>query len=237
MKTAIYYYEVEKTYRELKSALAGCRTYEDVNRALQNLTREDPSPDRAYTKDYPIKFERISYRSDMFVKKVRLGCLWEGDVPVANFDKHMIRFLAEDLGLDLRYDNYNVAVVYDDELMEESETFGSYEEAVAHAEELTVRLPDIDDEFQSAVIWINGWNGTEVSEDGYDYEEEFDTVYGGIASEIRKIIGNRSQREFAQEYDIPLRTVEAWCRGLRTPPDYVLSLLRTAEEKKKGTHN
>lgn len=38
-----------------------------------------------------------------------------------------------------------------------------------------------------------------------------------------------TQARFAQEYNVPLRTIENWDSGVRTPPSYVLELLLLAE--------
>lgn len=42
--------------------------------------------------------------------------------------------------------------------------------------------------------------------------------------EMRKCFGD-TQSAFAKRYQIPFRTIQNWESGLRTPPDYVLSLL------------
>lgn len=34
-----------------------------------------------------------------------------------------------------------------------------------------------------------------------------------------------SQTELSRRYNIPLRTVQDWCSGRRTPQDYVVALL------------
>ena len=34
-----------------------------------------------------------------------------------------------------------------------------------------------------------------------------------------------SQIELSRRFDIPIRTVSDWCRGLRTPPDYVVRMI------------
>ncbi len=34
-----------------------------------------------------------------------------------------------------------------------------------------------------------------------------------------------TQKGFAEHFGIPLRTVQDWCRGLRTPPEYVKRLI------------
>lgn len=39
-------------------------------------------------------------------------------------------------------------------------------------------------------------------------------------------------RQIALKYGIPQRTVEAWSAGDRTPPDYVLKLIRMDLEKR-----
>lgn len=51
--------------------------------------------------------------------------------------------------------------------------------------------------------------------------------------EIKKIIGDRTQKRFAEEFNIPLRTVEDWTSGRRTPPPYVIELLKIADEKNR----
>lgn len=43
-------------------------------------------------------------------------------------------------------------------------------------------------------------------------------------TEMRNYIGI-SRAEFSRRYNIPLRTLESWEAGVRTPPEYVLQLL------------
>lgn len=43
-------------------------------------------------------------------------------------------------------------------------------------------------------------------------------------SSVRKLSG-LTQRAFADEYSIPVRTIENWDAGMREPPQYVLELL------------
>lgn len=45
--------------------------------------------------------------------------------------------------------------------------------------------------------------------------------------EFREIMG-MSQKEFADAYKIPLRTLQNWEIGRRTPPPYVMALLHRA---------
>lgn len=40
-----------------------------------------------------------------------------------------------------------------------------------------------------------------------------------------------SQARFAAAFEIPVRTLEDWERGLRTPPAYVVKLLELAAQK------
>lgn len=36
---------------------------------------------------------------------------------------------------------------------------------------------------------------------------------------------NLTQSKFAREFEIPLRTVQNWCNGERTPPPYLIKLI------------
>ena len=42
--------------------------------------------------------------------------------------------------------------------------------------------------------------------------------------ELRKLTG-LSQTAFGEKYDIPMRTIQNWEKGVRIPPIYVLKLL------------
>lgn len=55
------------------------------------------------------------------------------------------------------------------------------------------------------------------------------------AAEIRAILGV-SRAEFSRRYGIPIRTLEDWDAGVRTPSDWVLALLERVvrEDKKRG---
>lgn len=52
-------------------------------------------------------------------------------------------------------------------------------------------------------------------------KEELTTV---SISDLRSLIG-LSRSEFSRRYGIPIRTMEDWEAGRRTPPEYVVSLL------------
>lgn len=45
--------------------------------------------------------------------------------------------------------------------------------------------------------------------------------------EIRNALGV-TQKEFSRIYKIPVRTIQDWERGERTPPEYVVELLERA---------
>lgn len=42
--------------------------------------------------------------------------------------------------------------------------------------------------------------------------------------ELRKLTG-LSQTAFGEKYDIPMRTIQNWEKGVRIPPSYVIKLL------------
>lgn len=46
-------------------------------------------------------------------------------------------------------------------------------------------------------------------------------------TEMRNYIGV-SRAEFSRRYNIPIRTLESWEAGVRTPPEYVRQLLERA---------
>lgn len=46
---------------------------------------------------------------------------------------------------------------------------------------------------------------------------------------------NLSQTQLAESFDIPLRTVQDWHAGRRTPPPYVVNMLIQLLELKKAT--
>lgn len=46
-----------------------------------------------------------------------------------------------------------------------------------------------------------------------------------------------TQREFAEHFGIPRRTIENWEAGVNQPPQYVISLLEIAIEKEEQNGN
>lgn len=51
--------------------------------------------------------------------------------------------------------------------------------------------------------------------------------------EIRTLTGF-SQKQFAEYFGIPLRTVQEWEQGRRKPPDYIPKLLERVWKAEKG---
>lgn len=66
-------------------------------------------------------------------------------------------------------------------------------------------------------------------------KEELTTV---SISDLRSLIG-LSRSEFSRRYGVPIRTLEDWEAGRRTPPEYVISLLERVvkEDIKKEENN
>ena len=54
-----------------------------------------------------------------------------------------------------------------------------------------------------------------------------------MIEKLKELIGDMSQRGFSQKYGIPLRTLEEWLAGRRTPPSYVIDLLAKVIEYEK----
>lgn len=55
-------------------------------------------------------------------------------------------------------------------------------------------------------------------------------------TEIEKIIKemNMTNNDFCREFNIPPRTLAHWIKGDRTPPPYVISLLKGVANKNKN---
>ena len=53
-------------------------------------------------------------------------------------------------------------------------------------------------------------------------------------TEIRAILGV-SRAEFSRRYSIPIRTLEDWDAGKRTPPEWLLKLLERVVKEDKAS--
>lgn len=53
-------------------------------------------------------------------------------------------------------------------------------------------------------------------------------IWGAAHRSVKDIAADAglSQRKLAERFDIPIRTVEDWCTGKRTPPDYVRMMMQ-----------
>lgn len=65
------------------------------------------------------------------------------------------------------------------------------------------------------------------------YEPDFYEVAEVEINDIRGIryLAGLTQAKFSEKYGIPKRTIEEWEGGRRTPPPYVVTLLRRAVEE------
>lgn len=73
------------------------------------------------------------------------------------------------------------------------------------------------------------WGDSEDADIPTDRIAQIGRIWDAAHTTVRDLVAasGLSQAAFATRYCIPRRTVEDWCRGLRTPPDYVrLSLAR-----------
>lgn len=59
--------------------------------------------------------------------------------------------------------------------------------------------------------------------DTFTLDSVYDMAYGGVRR-IRTVIG-LSQISFAEQYQIPRRSLEAWETGTRVPPSYTVKML------------
>lgn len=71
------------------------------------------------------------------------------------------------------------------------------------------------------------WGEPEDADIPTDCIEQIGRIWDAAHMTARDMVytAGPSQSAFATRYCIPRRTVEDWCRGLRTPPDYVRLLL------------
>lgn len=82
-------------------------------------------------------------------------------------------------------------------------------------------------------VYVSDWSTSLIFEDVDSEEkllsiaEEVGKIWDAAHMTMREIIqaSGFSQARFAHEFTIPKRTVESWCMGDRTPPDYVRYLL------------
>ena len=58
--------------------------------------------------------------------------------------------------------------------------------------------------------------------------EQLAAIWEAAHRSVRDIVSaaGLTQRQLADRFCVPYRTVEDWCRGLRTPPDYVRLMMQ-----------
>ena len=93
----------------------------------------------------------------------------------------------------------------------------------------------------AAALYDGGWRAEDrdrlIAE--YDLtEDEADILCAELEDmepEIRtlRVQAGMTQREFSEYLNIPLRTIQEWEQGRRTPPDYVVELIRYKVEKER----
>lgn len=58
--------------------------------------------------------------------------------------------------------------------------------------------------------------------------EQLGSIYDAVHRSIKQIAADAglTQRKLAERFCIPVRTIEDWCAGKRTPPDYVRLMMQ-----------
>lgn len=58
--------------------------------------------------------------------------------------------------------------------------------------------------------------------------EQLGSIYDAVQRSVKQIASDAgmSQRKLAERFCIPVRTIEDWCAGKRTPPDYVRLMMQ-----------
>lgn len=58
--------------------------------------------------------------------------------------------------------------------------------------------------------------------------EQLGSIYDAVHRSIKQIAADAglTQRKLADRFCIPVRTIEDWCAGKRTPPDYVRLMMQ-----------
>ena len=58
--------------------------------------------------------------------------------------------------------------------------------------------------------------------------EQLGSIYDAVHRSVKQIAADAglTQRKLAERFCIPVRTIEDWCTGKRTPPDYVRLMMQ-----------
>lgn len=84
------------------------------------------------------------------------------------------------------------------------------------------------DTYVSDIALSSIWEDTPSDEIPADRVEAIAKVWGAYHKSVKDIAAETgmTQRKLADRFCIPLRTVEDWCAGKRTPPDYVRMMMQ-----------
>lgn len=87
---------------------------------------------------------------------------------------------------------------------------------------------------QSRDDFVSDWSLSSIWGDDPDAEipadrpDQLGSIWDAAHRSVREIaaLAGLSQRKLAERFCIPTRTIEDWCRGLRTPPDHVRLMMQ-----------
>mgnify|MGYP002709811939 CR=1 FL=1 len=84
------------------------------------------------------------------------------------------------------------------------------------------------DAFVSEWALASIWDDAPDSEISADRLIQLGSIWDASHRSVRDIAAaaELSQRQLAERFCVPYRTMEDWCRGLRTPPDYVRLMMQ-----------
>lgn len=87
---------------------------------------------------------------------------------------------------------------------------------------------NVRDAFVSDWALSSIWGDDPESEIPASCLDQIGGVWDAAHRSVREIadLSGLSQRKLADRFCIPYRTVEDWCRGVRTPPDYVRLMMQ-----------
>ena len=84
------------------------------------------------------------------------------------------------------------------------------------------------DAYVSDIALSSIWEDTNSDEIPADRVEAIAKIWEAYHKSVKDIAAEAgmTQRKLADRFCIPLRTVEDWCAGKRTPPDYVRMMMQ-----------
>ena len=84
------------------------------------------------------------------------------------------------------------------------------------------------DAYVSDISLSSIWDDTPSDEIPSDRVEAIAKIWDAYHKSVKDIAdeAGMTQRKLADRFCIPLRTVEDWCAGKRTPPDYVRMMMQ-----------